>query len=141
VHRNTYVNAPKRLRPSLELRARDGLFLAGQMAGVEGYVESAALGFVAGINAACRARGIEAPAPPRESAHGALLGHLMDASPKHFQPMNVNYGLFPPLDRAALGGKRKLPKREKNRLLAERAVRAAEDWASAIAGCRPQGSA
>ena len=136
VHRNTYINAPKRLRPTLELKARDGLFIAGQMAGVEGYVESAALGFMAGVNAACRARGVDAPKAPRESAHGALLGHLMEASPKHFQPMNVNYGLFPPLPREALGGKRKLPKREKNRLLAERAVRAAEDWASAIAGCR-----
>ncbi|MDH4017707.1 MAG: methylenetetrahydrofolate--tRNA-(uracil(54)-C(5))-methyltransferase (FADH(2)-oxidizing) TrmFO, partial [Actinomycetota bacterium] len=137
VHRNTYINAPKRLRPSLELKARDGLFIAGQMAGVEGYVESAALGFIAGVNAACRARGLEAPPPPRESAHGALLGHLMEASPKHFQPMNVNYGLFTPLPPEARGGKGKLPKREKNRLLAERAVRAAEDWASAIAGHRP----
>ena len=141
VHRNTYINAPKRLQPTLELKARPGLFIAGQMAGVEGYVESAALGFIVGVNAACRARGIEAPAPPRESAHGALVGHLMEASPKHFQPMNVNYGLFPPLPREAFGGKHKLPKREKNRLLAERAVRAAEDWASALSGCRPRGSA
>jgi methylenetetrahydrofolate--tRNA-(uracil-5-)-methyltransferase len=137
VHRNTYINAPKRLQPSLELKARDGLFIAGQMAGVEGYVESAALGFIAGVNAACRARGVDAPEAPRESAHGALLGHLMEASPRNFQPMNVNYGLFTPLPPEAREGRGKLPKREKNRLLAERAVRAAEDWASAIAGARP----
>jgi len=136
VHRNTYINAPRRLRSTLELNARDGLFIGGQMAGVEGYVESAALGFMAGVNAACRARGIEAPVPPRVSAHGALLGHLMEASPKNFQPMNVNYGLFPALTDEERDGRRKLPKREKNQRLAERAVRAAEDWASQLAGLR-----
>lgn len=137
VHRNTYINAPRRLAPTLELRARPGLFIAGQMAGVEGYVESAAIGFMAGVNAACRARGLDAPAAPRSSAHGALLGHLMEASPEHFQPMNVNYGLFPPLSAAERGDRRKLPKRDKNQKLAERAVREAELWAARLAELRP----
>jgi methylenetetrahydrofolate--tRNA-(uracil-5-)-methyltransferase len=120
VHRNTYVNAPRRLSPTLETRARPGLYVAGQMAGVEGYVESAALGFVAGVNAVARARGVEPPRPAETTAHGALLGHLAGADPDHFQPMNVNYGLFPPLSPAP----RRLGKREKNERLAARALEA-----------------
>ena len=118
VHRNTYVNAPKRMTATLEARARPGLYLAGQMAGVEGYVESAALGLIAGIHAAFAARGEEAPMPPDVTAHGALLQFLQNADPNHFQPMNVNFGLFPPL---AVGPK-KLRKREKNERLVERAL-------------------
>jgi len=124
IHRNTYVNAPKRLAPSLELHARPGLYLAGQMAGVEGYVESAALGGIAGRNAA---RAIRDRAPldvPRETAHGALMAHLREANPKHFQPMNVNFGLFPPLDDGPPAGRKKRPKREKHEALAARALAA-----------------
>ena len=97
VHRNTYVNAPHRLLPTLELRARPGLYLAGQMAGVEGYVESAALGLLAGTNAALAAGGREAVRVPAETAHGALLAHLARSDAKRLQPSDVNYGLFPPL--------------------------------------------
>jgi methylenetetrahydrofolate--tRNA-(uracil-5-)-methyltransferase len=118
VHRNTFVNAPRRLTPTLEVRNRPGLYIAGQMAGVEGYVESAALGWLAGVNAAFAERGQEAPAPPETTAHGALLHHLMNGDPSNFQPMNVTYGLFPPLD----GLPRKTPKREKHRMLSERAL-------------------
>ncbi len=134
IHRNTYVNAPTQLTPDLELRARPGVFLAGQMAGVEGYVESAALGLLVGTGVARRARGQAALRPPRETAHGALLRHLQDADARHFQPMNVNYGLFPPLDRdeatfVTAGGRRKrLPKREKNERLAARALEALERY-------------
>jgi methylenetetrahydrofolate--tRNA-(uracil-5-)-methyltransferase len=117
VHRNTYVNAPRRMTETLEVRARPGLYLAGQMAGVEGYVESAALGLLAGIHAAFAVRGEEVPLPSPVTAHGALLRYLQDADPKHFQPMNVNFGLFPPLADAP----KKLSKREKNERLAERA--------------------
>jgi methylenetetrahydrofolate--tRNA-(uracil-5-)-methyltransferase len=124
VHRNTYVNAPLRLTRDLQVRTRPGLRLAGQMAGVEGYVESAALGFLAGVFAACEALGEAAPPPPETTAHGALLNHLQTADPKHFQPMNVNYGLFPPLDALA----RRTPKREKNERLAARALAALEPW-------------
>jgi len=152
VHRNTYVNAPKRLTPTLELRSRPGLYLAGQMAGVEGYVESAALGLIAGINASAAAHGEDPVAPPRETAHGALLAHLMDSSPKHFQPMNVNFGLFPPLEpgffpppepglfprrEPGIGptpGRRrgKLAKRDKQEALARRALAAIEGYAERV---------
>ena len=128
IHRNTYVNAPAQLTDRLELKARPGVFLAGQLAGVEGYVESAALGYLAGVGVARCARGQSHEAPPPETAHGALLRHLQNADAKHFQPMNVNYGLFPALERdeatfvAKSGRRKKLPKREKNQKLAERAL-------------------
>jgi methylenetetrahydrofolate--tRNA-(uracil-5-)-methyltransferase len=124
VHRNTYVNAPKCLGPTLELRGRPGCRIAGQLAGVEGYVESAALGGLAGIFAARAARGEAPERPDPASAHGALLEHLGQADPRHFQPMNVNYGLFPPLAGAA-----RLRKREKNERLAARALEAFEAFA------------
>jgi methylenetetrahydrofolate--tRNA-(uracil-5-)-methyltransferase len=128
VHRNTYVNAPRVLTETLELRARPGLYLAGQMAGVEGYVESAALGLLAGVNAAFATRGEQPPLPDAATAHGALLGHLRAAAPRGFQPMNVNYGLFPPLADTA----RRIPRAEKNRRLAERALDAVGGFAGAI---------
>jgi len=130
VHRNTYLNAPAHLGPSLELRARPGLYVAGQLAGVEGYVESAALGFLAGIHAACTARGTAAPEPDPCTAHGALLRHLRDASPRDFQPMNVNFGLFPPLPQAG----RKLRKRERAERMSERALAALRPYVEATAG-------
>jgi methylenetetrahydrofolate--tRNA-(uracil-5-)-methyltransferase len=128
IHRNTYVNAPVQLDDRLQLRVAPGVFLAGQMAGVEGYVESAALGYLVGVGVAQDVLGLPRTAPPPETAHGALLRHLQNADARHFQPMNVNYGLFPPLDRDELrwvderGRRRKLPKREKNQRLAERAL-------------------
>ena len=124
VHRNTYINAPKCLLPTLELRGRPGCQLAGQIAGVEGYVESAALGGLAGIFAAHAARGLAAPRPDPATAHGALLHHLATADPRHFQPMNVNYGLFPPL----AGDSPRLRKPEKNARLAARALEALEPF-------------
>ena len=128
VHRNTSENAPRLLGPTLELRARPGLFLAGQIAGVEGYVESAALGFLAGVNAAFRAAGRTPPEPAPCTAHGALLHHLREASPRTFQPSNVNFGLFPPLEPAA-----RIARTEKNRRLAERALAALEPYRAAVA--------
>jgi methylenetetrahydrofolate--tRNA-(uracil-5-)-methyltransferase len=143
IHRNTYVNAPIQLDATLQLKRRPGVYLAGQMAGVEGYVESAALGYLAGVGVARVARGLAPELPPPDTAHGALLRHLQNADAKHFQPMNINYGLFPPLDRETIelalmgqeedaengegrsrkrGRRRKLPKREKNELLAARAL-------------------
>jgi len=118
VHRNTYLNAPRHLGPGLKLRGRPGLRVAGQLAGVEGYVESAALGLLAGVFAAAEERGAALPPPDPCTAHGALLGHLAEAEPRGFQPMNVNYGLFPPLE----PGPRRLPRREKASRLAERAL-------------------
>jgi methylenetetrahydrofolate--tRNA-(uracil-5-)-methyltransferase len=129
VHRNTYVNAPKCLSPTLELRRRPGCHLAGQIVGVEGYVESAALGGLAGVFAAFAACGETAPRPSPATAHGALLRYLAEADPRHFQPMNVNYGLFPALEDAPA----RLRKREKNERLAERALAALEPFARAAA--------
>lgn len=134
IHRNTYVNAPMQLAEDLELKARPGVFLAGQMAGVEGYVESAALGLIAGQIVARRVHNQPVALPPAETAHGALLRHLQNADAKHFQPMNVNYGLFPALARdeatfiAKSGRRKKLPKREKNQKLAERALAALDGY-------------
>jgi methylenetetrahydrofolate--tRNA-(uracil-5-)-methyltransferase len=124
VHRNTYITAPKCLLPTLELRRRPGCHLAGQIAGVEGYVESAALGGLAGVFAACALRGQQPPLPDPATAHGALLHHLATADPRHFQPMNVNYGLFPPL----AGAPPRLRKPEKNARLADRALAALEPF-------------
>jgi methylenetetrahydrofolate--tRNA-(uracil-5-)-methyltransferase len=127
VHRNTYVNAPQCLGPGLELRARPGVYLAGQIAGVEGYVESAALGLLAGVNAAFAFRGEAPPLPPETSAHGALLRHLREADPRRFQPMNVNYGLFP----ALAGAPRQ--RRARCERLAERALADLAPFAARIA--------
>ena len=128
VHRNTYVNAPRQLGPTLALRAVAGVYLAGQIAGVEGYVESAALGLVAGVAAARAARGEVVPLPDPATAHGALLRHLAEADPERFQPMNVNFGLFPPLPHDA----RRAPRRERHRMLAERALAALEGYRTAL---------
>ena len=139
IHRNTYVNAPIQLDEELQLRKRPGVFLAGQMAGVEGYVESAALGLMAGIGVARRVLGLPREAPPPETAHGALLRHLQNADAKHFQPMNVNYGLFPPLSLeqatvlAKSGRRVKRGKREKNEQLAERALESLRTYRERVA--------
>jgi methylenetetrahydrofolate--tRNA-(uracil-5-)-methyltransferase len=129
VHRNTYVNAPRCLLPTLETRARAGLYLAGQMAGVEGYVESAALGLLAGIHAARAARGLPVALPPETTAHGALLGHLSGADAKRFQPMNATFGLFPPLP----GSPRREGRRERNERMAQRALADLAGYAERIA--------
>ena len=97
MHRNTSVNAPAVLDEHLRVKGRDTLFLAGQITGVEGYMESTAMGLVAGINAACMLMGRGFPVWPRETATGSLLHYLMTTEPEHFQPMNINLGLFPPL--------------------------------------------
>jgi methylenetetrahydrofolate--tRNA-(uracil-5-)-methyltransferase len=138
VHRNTYVNAPVQLDADLQLKKRPGVFLAGQIAGVEGYVESAALGLLAGVGVARRVLELTPEVPPAETAHGALLRHLQNADAKHFQPMNVNYGLFPPLEleRAtciAKSGRRvRLGKREKNEQLAARALERLTDYRTRV---------
>ena len=124
VHRNTYVDAPRQLDARLRLRCAPHLRLAGQMAGVEGYVESAALGLLAGIFAAFEARGEEPALPPASTAFGALLQHLNRADAKRFQPMNVNFGLFPGL--ADLP--RKMRKPEKYERLVARALTDLAPW-------------
>lgn len=97
MHRNIFVDAPRVLDPFLRLKDRGDLFLAGQVTGVEGYMESTAMGLVAALNAAALISGLAFPAWPRETAIGSLLGHLSDTHPRSFQPMNANLGIFPPL--------------------------------------------
>ena len=107
LHRNTFLNSPKLLDEQLRLRALPRLRFAGQMTGCEGYVESASVGLIAGLYAAAEARGTSLAPPPPTTALGSLLGHLtgghietIDAGPRSFQPMNINFGLFPPLAQA-----------------------------------------
>ncbi|MDR3692400.1 MAG: methylenetetrahydrofolate--tRNA-(uracil(54)-C(5))-methyltransferase (FADH(2)-oxidizing) TrmFO [Fimbriimonas sp.] len=95
IHRNTYIDSPKVLTPWMEMRDAPGLFIAGQITGVEGYVESAAMGIYAGIAALRRLRGQQQVAPPRPCAYGSLVSHLQDDTPREFAPMNINWGLFP----------------------------------------------
>lgn len=97
MHRNTFVNSPLLLEPSLQLRTRPGLFFAGQIIGSEGYVGSAAGGLLAGINAARVATGVEPAVMPPESMLGALMHYVTSADPRYFQPMKANFGLLPPL--------------------------------------------
>ncbi len=97
IHRNTFVNAPLVLEPSFETRRRRGLFFAGQMSGVEGYVESAASGLVAGLGAWFRSRGEDPPAFPEDTALGALGRYIARSDPAHYQPTNIAFGLLPEL--------------------------------------------
>ncbi|MFO7596472.1 MAG: methylenetetrahydrofolate--tRNA-(uracil(54)-C(5))-methyltransferase (FADH(2)-oxidizing) TrmFO [Desulfocurvibacter africanus] len=120
IHRNTFVNAPVVLTDELELKARPGVHLAGQITGVEGYLESAACGLWVGMLLAAKARGLSLGFPPRETALGALLSHLRTPS-KNFQPSNVQFGLAPALDKRAGRKKRK-------ELYAERAREAWTAW-------------
>jgi len=121
LHRNTFVCAPELLEPTLQMKKHHTLFLAGQLSGVEGYVESAAMGLLAGMNSARLALEKELVVPPPETAHGALIHHLTASNPKHFQPSNINFGLFPPLEQ-------KMRKRERGQYRAEKALRALAGW-------------
>jgi methylenetetrahydrofolate--tRNA-(uracil-5-)-methyltransferase len=108
IHRNTFIDSPRLLRPTLQLKKRDDLFLAGQMIGVEGYVESAAAGLLAGINAANLIASHALIVPPPETAIGSLVAYITDSTRRDFQPMNANYGLMPLANDAARGRRRKL---------------------------------
>jgi methylenetetrahydrofolate--tRNA-(uracil-5-)-methyltransferase len=100
IHRNTYINGPSVLRETWQTRARPELFFAGQVSGVEGYVESAASGLIAGRNAARLFAGLAPEAPPRTTAIGALGYYVSHADPRHYEPSNITFGIMPPLDTA-----------------------------------------
>jgi methylenetetrahydrofolate--tRNA-(uracil-5-)-methyltransferase len=134
LHRNTFINGPKLLDPRLRLRADPRIRFAGQITGCEGYVESAAVGLLAGRFAAAERLGTSIAEPPGTTALGALLGHITGgANAETYQPMNVNFGLFPPLSAeeaaAAKGGKR-LGARERKAALSRRALTALDGWIS-----------
>lgn len=127
MHRNTFINSPALLLPTQQLKSDPRIFFAGQITGVEGYVESAGSGFLAGVTAAGMIKhGQPASVPPLETALGALMAHITNADARHFQPMNINYGLFPDLPG-------RVPKKEKRQKLAERALAALDVWRAALA--------
>jgi methylenetetrahydrofolate--tRNA-(uracil-5-)-methyltransferase len=99
IHRNTYINAPTLLQPTLQMKSHSNVFFAGQICGVEGYVESIATGLLAGLHAAALAQGTPLPPAPRASAFGSLTHYVTHADPKHFQPANITFDLLPALDR------------------------------------------
>jgi methylenetetrahydrofolate--tRNA-(uracil-5-)-methyltransferase len=132
LHRNTFINAPRLLDPSLRLRARPALRFAGQITGVEGYVESAAIGLLAGRFAAAERRGRAIDPPPPTTALGALLAHVtLGADASSFQPMNCNFGLFPPLPEdlnVDAKGRPQVRGADRKRLLTRRARAAFDTW-------------
>lgn len=121
IHRNTFVCSPELLLPTLEFKKRNDLFLAGQLSGVEGYVESAAMGLLAGLNSVRKVQGLPATVPPPATALGALVRHLTESDPARFQPSNVNFGLFPPWEK-------KVPKRLRGQKRKEAGLAALEKW-------------
>jgi methylenetetrahydrofolate--tRNA-(uracil-5-)-methyltransferase len=140
VHRNTYINGPTVLRETWQTKRRPDLFFAGQISGVEGYVESAASGLIAGRNAAAVARGEAPETPPRTTAIGALAYYVSHANPANYQPTNITFGIMPALDdaRAAVSagrtapgappGKSRVKKDQRKTLTSERALQALEEW-------------
>ena len=106
MHRNTFLNSPELLDADYSLRSNPKIFFAGQMTGVEGYIESAASGYVAGLAATCRARGEETPIFPKETMVGAMADYISHGGTGDFQPMNANFGIIPPLAQRLKGGRR-----------------------------------
>jgi methylenetetrahydrofolate--tRNA-(uracil-5-)-methyltransferase len=122
MHRNTFINSPKVLKPTYQFRERPDLFFAGQMTGVEGYVESAASGLIAGINAARLVEGKETLEFPHDTAIGSMARYITTANPENFQPMNANFGLFPELAEKIKG------KKERNEQHANRALETIQNF-------------
>jgi methylenetetrahydrofolate--tRNA-(uracil-5-)-methyltransferase len=127
IHRNSYLNSPAALTPHLSARDDQTLLFAGQITGVEGYTESSATGLLAGINLSRMLNGAEAVVPPPVTMLGALYRYLREADPKHFQPMNANFGLLDDLPEHVRDKKRK------RELFAERALSSMTAWADANA--------
>lgn len=116
MHRNTFINSPQLLTEYFSLRNNEQIFFAGQITGVEGYVESAASGLMVGIHAANLCQGLPAKSFPRHTAHGSLANYVSCSEHKHFQPMNINFSLIPPLP------KKVRDKKLKNSMLAQLAI-------------------
>ena len=125
IHRNTFICGPELLLPSLQLKKRPDLLLAGQITGVEGYVESTAIGLLAGINGALLLQKKTPVVPPPETALGSLVNHLTAGDPKRFQPSNINFGLFPRLQQ-------RVPKKFRGEKYADRALQALSKWQAEI---------
>lgn len=128
IHRNTYINAPTLLRETLQMKAHPRVFFAGQICGVEGYVESIATGLIAGMHAAAMASGVEMAAAPRASAFGSLTHYVTHADPKNFQPANITFDLLPALE------KKIRDRKERHRLQCELALREFDHWFETVGG-------
>jgi methylenetetrahydrofolate--tRNA-(uracil-5-)-methyltransferase len=126
IHRNTYINSPALLCRTLQMNTRPGVLFAGQICGVEGYVESIATGLMAGIHASALARGECPIAPPRDSAFGSLVHYVTNADPKNFQPANITFDLLPALE------KRVRDRKERHRLQCARALQAFDQWMNTV---------
>lgn len=124
MHRNTYLNAPRLIHPTMQLRQHPHLLVCGVLSGVEGYLESAATGWLAGTNAARLAQGLEPVVPPETSMLGGLVRYLASANPEGFGPMNANWGLVP-----AIGSRGK--KSERRARMYERGLKAFGEWLGA----------
>jgi len=135
VHRNTYLNGPTVLRETWQAKARPDLFFAGQISGVEGYVESAASGLLAGRNAAALVRGAEPRVPPRTTASGALAYYVSHAEPRGYQPTNITFGIMPPPDAHRPG--RRLTREERKLGTSKRALAALDEWIAQGASSAP----
>jgi len=122
IHRNTFINVPILLKDTLQLRKQSNIFFAGQLVGVEGYIEAAASGGLAGINAARLLAGQDLLTPPPTTAHGALLHYITTCEPKYFQPINTNFGLFPPFEKPIRD------KQKKRQAIQERAISEFQSW-------------
>lgn len=134
-HRNTYINAPSLLGETLQMKQHPRVFFAGQICGVEGYVESIATGLMAGVHAAALATGAEPVAPPRATAFGSLTHYICNANPKNFQPANITFDLLPALDEETRRQVR--DKKERHRLQCERALAEFAEWWKAAAAPAP----
>ncbi len=128
VHRNTYVNGPAVLTDTWQVRTRPALFLAGQMSGVEGYVESAASGLLAGLNAAALSKGEPVVPAPRTTAIGALAYYVSHANPAHYEPSNITFGIMPALVEGALPKHQSRNKAAKKQAVADRALADLQTW-------------
>jgi len=128
LHRNTFINAPKLLGASLQMKALPRIRFAGQISGCEGYVESAAVGLMAGRFAAAERLGLSVEIPPVTTAHGALLNHITGgANAETFQPMNINFGLFPDIDATNAKGRRAKGK-DRKQAMSARAIEDLNEW-------------
>ncbi|MEY2395302.1 MAG: methylenetetrahydrofolate--tRNA-(uracil-5-)-methyltransferase, partial [Acidobacteriaceae bacterium] len=122
IHRNTYINSPALLNSTLQMKEHSTVLFAGQICGVEGYVESIATGMQAGIHAAALVSGNAPIAPPRATALGSLVNYVTNADPKKFQPANVTFDLLPPLE------KKVRDRQQRHKMQCELALRELDDW-------------
>ena len=128
IHRNTFINSPGLLSNELEVKSRPGIYFAGQIIGVEGYLESASMGLLASLSAVAKILGKDYIPPPRDTALGALINYLTTSNVNNFQPMNINFGLF------RIGEIKIRDKKERNQKIASNALENIKKWEQGLKG-------